>query len=42
MPVQSGVVGGTIGALGGMALGNALEQERRRRNALENQIDTIN
>ena len=29
------------GAVGGMAAGMGIEEERRRRNALENQIDTI-
>jgi len=37
-PIESGFIGGMSGALGGMAVGNALEQERRRRNAAENGI----
>lgn len=37
-----GLLGGLTGAIGGMAAGNLFEQERRRRNAAENQIDTIN
>lgn len=37
-PIQSGFIGGMSGALGGMAVGNALEDERRRRNAAENGI----
>ena len=41
-PIRSGVAGGAIGTAAGMAIGNLLEQERRRRNAAENQNDTIN
>jgi hypothetical protein len=37
-PIESGFIGGMSGALGGMAVGNALEDERRRRNAAENGI----
>jgi hypothetical protein len=37
-----GLAAGLGSALGAMGIGNAIEEERRRRNALENQIDTIN
>ena len=40
--VRDGFIGGMTGSLGGMALGNAIEGERRRRNAAENEKDTIN
>ena len=40
-PIRDGFIGGMSGALGGMAIGNAIEDERRRRNAAENQLDTI-
>ena len=36
-----GLAVGLGSALGSMGIGNAIEDERRRRNALENQIDTI-
>jgi hypothetical protein len=35
--VKRGLLGGTAGALGGMAVGNLLEGERRRRNEAANQ-----
>ncbi len=35
--VKRGLIGGTAGALGGMAIGNVLENERRRRNEASNQ-----
>lgn len=35
--VNRGLIGGTAGALGGMAVGNLLESERRRRNEASNQ-----
>ena len=35
--VQHGILGGSAGALGGMAVGNLLEGERRRRNQAENE-----
>ena len=41
MPIQSGFIGGMSGAIGGMAVGNSIEDERRRRNAAENKLDTI-
>ena len=40
-PIKQGLLGGLAGAAGGMATGMGIEEERRRRNALENQIDTI-
>jgi hypothetical protein len=40
-PIRRGFVGGMSGALGGMAIGNAIEDERRRRNAAQNELDTI-
>ena len=40
-PIKQGFLGGMAGAVGGMAAGMGIEEERRRRNALENQIDTI-
>ena len=40
-PIETGFAGGMAGAVGGMAAGMGIEEERRRRNALENQIDTI-
>jgi hypothetical protein len=40
-PIRSGFLGGMSGAIGGMAIGNAIEDERRRRNAAQNQLDTI-
>ena len=39
---RRGLAVGLGSALGAMGIGNAIEEERRRRNALENQIDTIN
>ena len=41
--VKRGLAGGTAGALGGMALGNLLESERRKRNEASNQAyyDTL-
>ncbi|MBL6857026.1 MAG: hypothetical protein ISQ88_11735, partial [Rhodobacteraceae bacterium] len=41
--VRRGLIGGTTGALGGMAVGNLLEGERRRRNEASNQAyyDTL-
>ena len=35
--VKRGMIGGTVGAAGGIALGNLLEGERRRRNEASNQ-----
>ena len=35
--VKRGLMGGTAGALGGMAIGNAIESERRKRNQADNQ-----
>jgi len=35
--VRRGLMGGTAGALGGMAIGNAIESERRKRNEASNQ-----
>jgi len=35
--VKRGLMGGTAGALGGMAIGNTIEAERRRRNQAENE-----
>jgi hypothetical protein len=35
--VKRGMLGGTAGAVGGIALGNLLESERRRRNEADNQ-----
>ena len=35
--VKRGLIGGSAGALGGMAVGNLLEGERRRRNQAENE-----
>ena len=41
--VKNGMIGGSIGAVGGIALGNLLEGERRRRNEASNQAyyDTL-
>jgi hypothetical protein len=41
--VKRGLLGGTAGTLGGMAVGNLLEGERRRRNEASNQAyyDTL-
>jgi hypothetical protein len=41
--VGRGLIGGTVGALGGMAAGNLLEAERRRRNQASNEeyYDTL-
>lgn len=39
---RRGLAAGLGSALGAMGIGNAIEEERRRRNGLENQIDTIN
>ena len=39
---RRGLAVGLGSALGAMGIGNAIEEERRRRNALDNQIDTIN
>ena len=44
--VKRGMMGGTAGAVGGIALGNLLESERRRRNEASNQayydsVDTL-
>ena len=41
-PVRDAFLGGMASSVGGMALGNAIEGERRRRNAAENEKDTIN
>ena len=41
-PIQSGMYGGLAGAGGGMALGMAIEDERRRRNQAENERDQMN
>lgn len=38
-PIRSGVVGGLVGLGAGQIAGNLLEQERRRRNTAENQLD---
>ena len=35
--VKRGLMGGTAGALGGMAIGNVIESERRKRNEASNQ-----
>ena len=35
--VKRGIIGGSAGALGGIAVGNLLESERRRRNEAENE-----
>ena len=35
--VKNGMIGGSVGALGGIAAGNLLEEERRRRNEASNQ-----
>jgi hypothetical protein len=35
--VKRGLMGGTAGALGGMAIGNTIEAERRRRNQADNE-----
>ena len=40
-PIKDGFLGGTAGLLGGMATGNIIEDERRRRNAAANNLDTI-
>ncbi len=40
-PIRDGFIGGMSGAIGGMAIGNSIEDERRRRNAAENKLDTI-
>ena len=40
--VRRGLAGGFGGAIAGQVIGNLLEQERRRRNAAENELDTIN
>ena len=41
--VKRGLMGGTAGALGGMAIGNTIESERRKRNEASNQAyyDTL-
>ena len=41
--VKRGILGGTAGALGGMAIGNTIEAERRKRNEASNQAyyDTL-
>ena len=41
--VKRGLIGGTAGALGGMAVGNLIEGERRKRNEVSNQAyyDTL-
>jgi len=41
--VKRGMIGGTVGAVGGIAAGNLLEAERRRRNEASNQAyyDTL-
>lgn len=41
-PIEAGFISGMSGAVGGMAVGNALEQERRRRNTAANELDNIN
>ena len=41
-PIVDGFLGGTAGLLGGMAVGNSIEDERRRRNAAQNGMDIIN
>ena len=40
--IKGGLLGGIASTAGGMLAGNLFEDERRRRNAQENQIDTIN
>ena len=40
-PIKGGFIGGMAGALGGMATGNAIEDERRRRNQSENERDKM-
>lgn len=37
-PIQKGFMGGMAGAIGGMAIGNVIENERRKRNAESNGI----
>jgi hypothetical protein len=37
-PIHKGFMGGMAGAVGGMAIGNIIENERRKRNAAENGI----
>jgi hypothetical protein len=41
--VRNGLIGGTLGAAGGMTAGNLLEAERRKRNEASNQAyyDTL-
>ena len=38
-PIRGGLVGGTAGLAIGQIAGNLIEQERRRRNQVENQLD---
>ena len=40
-PIRRGFMGGVAGLLGGNVIGNAIEGERRRRNAAENELDTL-
>ena len=40
-PIRRGVMGGIGGLLAGNVVGNLLEAERRRRNAAENELDTL-
>lgn len=40
MPIRGGVAGGLAGLAVGQIAGNLLENERRRRNAVENQLDS--
>ena len=37
-PIKGGLIGGTAGLVAGQVLGNLVEQERRRRNAVENEL----
>ena len=38
-PIRNGFIGGMAGLAGGQVVGNLLENERRRRNAAENQLE---
>ena len=40
-PIRDAFIGGMSGSLGGMGIGNAIEDERRRRNQAENERDRI-
>ena len=39
-PIRGGLQGGLAGLTGGMLIGNAIENERRRRNQAENELDS--